>query len=33
MVPENRVALAVKKAPVIVPVHITEVTEKMVELE
>jgi hypothetical protein len=33
MVPENRVALAVKKDPVIVPVHITEVREKIVELE
>jgi hypothetical protein len=33
LVPENRVSLAVKKSPVIIPVHITKVTEKIVELE
>ena len=33
LVPFNEVPLAVKKAPVIVPVHITEVKEKIVELE
>jgi hypothetical protein len=33
MVPENNVPLAVKKPPVIIPVHISEVNEKEVELE
>jgi hypothetical protein len=31
--PENRVSFAVRKAPVIIPVHITEIKEKIVELE
>jgi hypothetical protein len=33
LVPENIVSLAIKKSPVIVPVHITDVKEKIVELE
>jgi len=33
LVPENRASLAVKKSPVIIPVHITKVTEKIIELE
>ena len=33
LVPFNEVPIAVKKAPVIVPVHITEIKEKIVELE
>jgi hypothetical protein len=33
MTPENRIALAVKKKPVIVPVHIEKIKEKKVELE
>jgi hypothetical protein len=33
MVPANRVALAVKNQPVAVPVHISGVKEKQVELE
>jgi hypothetical protein len=33
MVPENKVSLAVKKPPVIIPVHIKEIKEKKVELE
>jgi len=33
LAPENRVSLAVKKSPVIIPVHVTKVTEKIVELE
>ncbi len=33
LAPDNRVALAVHKQPVIVPVHITEIREKIVELE
>jgi hypothetical protein len=33
LAPENRVALAVSKTPVIVPVHITGIKEKIVELE
>ena len=33
LAPENIVSLAVKKSPVIIPVHITDVKEKMVELE
>ena len=33
LAPENIVSLAVKKSPIIIPVHITEVKEKLVELE
>ncbi|MCJ7449476.1 MAG: hypothetical protein MUO72_17505 [Bacteroidales bacterium] len=33
MVPENKVSLAIRKPPVIIPVHVTEVKEKIVELE
>ncbi|MDP4223123.1 MAG: hypothetical protein Q8868_07405 [Bacteroidota bacterium] len=33
LAPDNRVALAVRKPPVIIPVHISEVKEKIVELE
>jgi hypothetical protein len=33
LAPENNVPLSVRKYPVIIPVHITEVTEKEVELE
>ncbi len=33
LVPENNVPLSVRKDPVIIPVHITKVTEKEVELE
>ena len=33
LVPENIVSLAIKKSPVIIPVHITDVKEKIVELE
>jgi hypothetical protein len=33
LVPENRVPLAVKKPPVVIPVHITKVKEKKVSLE
>jgi hypothetical protein len=33
LVPENRVSMAIRKSPVIIPVHITEVKEKIVELE
>jgi hypothetical protein len=33
LVPENRVALAVTKSPVIIPVHITGINEKIVDLE
>jgi hypothetical protein len=33
LVPFNEVPLAVRKDPVIVPVHITEIKEKIVELE
>jgi len=33
LAPENRVPLAVKNPPVIIPVHITEIKEKGVELE
>jgi hypothetical protein len=33
MVPENRVSLAVKKSPVVIPVHINKVVEKKVSLE
>jgi hypothetical protein len=33
LVPINRIPLAVKKPPVIIPVHVSEVKEKVVELE
>jgi hypothetical protein len=33
LVPENRIPLAVKKAPVIIPVNIIQIKEKIVELE
>ncbi len=33
LVPENRIPLSVKKAPVIIPVHITGIKEKQVTLE
>ena len=33
LAPENRVALAVKKSPVIIPIHITRIGEKEIELE
>jgi len=33
LVPDNIVSLAVKKPPVIIPVHITDIKEKIVELE
>lgn len=33
IVPANRVALAVRKPPVIIPVHVSEIKEKIVELE
>lgn len=33
MVPVNRIPLAVKKPPVLIPVHLTEIKEKTVELE
>lgn len=33
LAPENIVSLAVKKSPVIIPVHLTDVKEKIVELE
>ncbi len=33
LVPENKVVLAVTKDPVIIPVHITGIKEKVVELE
>jgi hypothetical protein len=33
LVPENRLSLAVKKMPVIIPVHIDKIKEKSVELE
>ena len=33
LVPDNIVSLAVKKSPVNIPVHITDVKEKIVELE
>jgi hypothetical protein len=33
LVPENKVSLAIRKPPVTIPVHITEVKEKIVELE
>jgi hypothetical protein len=33
LVPDNIVSLAIKKSPVIIPVHITDIKEKKVELE
>lgn len=33
LVPENRIPAAVKKSPVIIPVHLSEIKEKSVELE
>jgi hypothetical protein len=33
LAPENRVSLAIKKPPLIVPVHISDIKEKMVDLE
>jgi hypothetical protein len=33
MAPENRVALAVRKPPIIIPIHITRIGEKEIELE
>ena len=33
LVPENRIPLAVRKDPAIIPVHITSIDEKSVELE
>ena len=33
LVPENKVSLAIMKPPVIIPVHITEIKEKIVDLE
>jgi hypothetical protein len=33
LVPENKVSLAIRKPPVIVPVHISEIKEKIVDLE
>jgi hypothetical protein len=33
LAPENRVSLAVRKAPVIIPVHISDIKEKIVDLE
>lgn len=33
LAPENRVSFAIRKDPVIIPVHITEIKEKIVELE
>jgi hypothetical protein len=33
LAPENRVALAVKKPPVSIPIHITKIGEKEIELE
>jgi len=33
MVPDNIVSLAIRKSPVMIPVHITEVKEKIIELE
>jgi hypothetical protein len=33
LAPENRVSLATKKPPVIVPVHISDIEEKIVDLE
>ena len=33
LAPENKVSLAIRKPPVIIPVHITGIKEKIVELE
>lgn len=33
LAPENRVSFAIRKDPVIIPVHLTEIKEKIVELE
>jgi len=33
LAPENKVSLAIRKSPVIIPVHVTEIKEKIVELE
>jgi hypothetical protein len=33
MAPENRIALAVGKAPVALPVHVENIKEKEIELE
>jgi hypothetical protein len=33
LVPDNKVSLAIRKQPVIIPVHITDIKEKTVELE
>jgi hypothetical protein len=33
LTPENKVSLAIRKSPVIIPVHVTEIKEKIVELE
>ena len=33
LVPENKVSLAIRKSPVIIPVHVTEIKEKIVDLE
>jgi hypothetical protein len=33
LAPENRVSLAIRKSPVIIPVHISEIKEKIVDLE
>ena len=33
LVPENIVSLAIRKSPVVIPVHITDIKEKIVELE
>jgi len=33
LVPENRVSMAIKKPPLILPVHISEIKEKIVDLE
>lgn len=33
MAPENKVSLAIRKPPVIIPVHISEIKEKIVDLE
>ena len=33
LAPENKVSLAIRKSPVIIPVHVTEIKEKIVDLE
>lgn len=33
LVPANKVSLAIRKSPVIIPVHVTEIKEKIVDLE